>query len=78
MIDITRNDLHNTTTKKYNVRSSYTIWASKDARTNKLTSIDRANVSLNLDASQLETNINIFTLLYDEIKSKYTNYTDDI
>ena len=78
MIDITRNDLYNTAPKKYNVRSSYTIWASKDARTNKLTGIDRVNVSLNLDASELEKNVNLFELLYDEIKSKYTNYTDDI
>jgi hypothetical protein len=78
MIDITRNDLHNTTTKKYNVRSSYTIWANKEARTNDLTSLDRGNLTLNLDSTELEQNVNLFELLYNEIKSKYTDYTDDI
>jgi len=78
MIDITRNDLYNTAPKKYNVRSSYTIWANKEARTNELIYLDKGNISLNLDASELEKNVNLFELLYEEIKSKYTEYTDDI
>jgi|TARA_B110000240_G_scaffold11258_1_gene11867 hypothetical protein len=80
MIDITKNNENNTHTnqKKYNVISSYNIWASKDARNNNLILLDRKNISLNLDANELETNVNLFTLLYNKIKSDYTNYTDDI
>lgn len=77
MINITKNN-DNNNSKKYRVDTIYTIWANKDARTNELTCVNRDNISLNLDASQLETDVNIFTLLYNEIKSKYTSYTDDI
>ena len=82
MIRISKNyeesDPSNSGIKKYMIKCDYTIWSSKDARINDLNIMEKNKVLLDLDANQLETNVNIFTLLYNAIKSQYTNYTDDI
>jgi len=64
--------------KKYSMASTYTIWASKDARVNNLTPLDKGVVTLYLDSNELENDVNIFNMIYNEIKNIYPNHNDDI
>jgi len=61
---------------EYDISGHYTIWVSKDFRINDKPSLDAGNISLKITSSDL--NSNIYTLLYNELKTKYTSATDEL
>jgi len=63
-------------TSEYDISGHYTIWVSKDFRTNDKPCLDAGNISLKVTSSDL--NSNIYTLLYNELKTKYTSTTDEL
>ena len=60
----------------YNIRGSATIWVNKTFREENKPILDRVNVSVSINASQLDTNV--YTHLYDSLKEQYSTVTDDI
>jgi len=61
---------------EYDISGHYTIWVSKDFRINDKPCLDAGNISLKITSSDL--NSNIYTLLYNELKTKYTSTTDEL
>ena len=63
-----------TTTYEYKVACKGIIWSSKQFRDNTRTRIHAENVSITLQSSQL--NSNLYALLYNSWKTKYTTVSD--
>ena len=61
---------------EYDISGHYTIWVSKDFRINHKPPLIGGNISLKITSSDL--NSNIYTLLYNELKTKYTSTTDEL
>ena len=61
---------------EYEISGHYTIWVSKDFRINDKPPLTSGNISLKITSSDL--NSNIYTLLYNELKTKYTSTTDEL
>ena len=62
--------------KKYVLQSHYTIWFDKTYRTNKQQSLNAFSLNIYLDDADL--NKSVYTILYENLKSKYQNTTDDL
>ena len=61
---------------KYSVSSNYRVFWDKVCRDNGKVPIDTKSISIEITPEQL--NENIYTVLYDELKKTYTNYTNEI
>jgi len=61
---------------EYDISGHYTIWVSKDFRINDKPSLTGGHISLTITSNDL--NSNIYTLLYNELKTKYTSTTDEL
>ena len=72
-IRLSKNENDNT---QYILESHYNIWVNKDNRTNNKSIIDAGNIRKTLTVSELSSNL--YSILYTEIKSKFTSTTDDL
>ena len=70
-INIEKNESSN-----YNISGSACIWVSKNFREQNSPILDRVNIGVTITSSQLDTNV--YTHLYNSLKSMYTNATDDL
>jgi hypothetical protein len=70
-INIEKNESSN-----YNISGSACIWVSKNFRDQNSPILDRVNIGVTITSSQLDTNV--YTHLYNSLKSMYTNATDDL
>ena len=60
----------------YNVNANYRVYWDKSARDNQKTFIELISITMQISENQLSSSL--YTLLYEELKKKYINITDDI
>ena len=60
----------------YTLYCNYCIWINKTYRLNNNVILESYNINKDITSSDLNTNL--YSILYTEIKSKYTSTTDDI
>lgn len=60
----------------YSITSTYRVYWDKVCRESGKSPIDKQCISMEITPSEL--NENIYTVLYNELKKTYTNYTDEI
>jgi uncharacterized membrane-anchored protein len=60
----------------YSVTSNYRVYWDKVCRDNGKLPIDTQAISIEITPDQLDENI--YTVLYNELKKKYTNYVDEL
>ena len=64
-----------TTTSNYNVECIACIWADYTSRTDGKPFIEQINTTVGITSGQLLTD-NVYTILYDDLKTSYTSTTD--
>ena len=61
---------------KYILMGIFNVWLSKESRLNNKSSFSSTIIRKELSASEITSNL--YTILYTELKKKYTNTTDDL